>query len=151
MKYILALIIFIAPNILFADDLEVSRIELEAKKKIHISKELKLDADESDKFWDIYSNYERELSAQNKISFDLIRKYSKGYENNAITDNQAQEMLISFFNTEEKKLTIKKSYITQYQSVLSDKKVFQFYQIDNKVDTIIKCDIANRLPIIKTN
>lgn len=134
-----------------ADQLEESRVELEAKKKIHVSKELNLKAEESDQFWDIYASYERELAVQNKASFDLIRKYSQGYENNSITDEQAKDMLLSFFNIEENKLNIKKSYIPQYQSVLTDKKVLHFYQIDNKVDAIIRYDIAKRLPMIKTN
>lgn len=151
MKSILALIIFILPNIIIADQLEQSRVELEAKKKIHISKELKLSADESDKFWAVYATYERDLAAQNKASFDLIRRYSQGYENNTITDKEANEMLQSFFNIEENKINIKKSYIPQYQTALPEKKVFQFYQIDNKVDTIIKCDVAKRLPMIKAN
>ena len=133
----------------FADQLEESRIELEAKKKVQISKSLELTSEQSNQFWDIYADYERELGQSTKNSFDLIRKFSNSYENETITEQDATNMLAAFFRIEARKLQTKQSYLSRYKEALPAKKVFRFYQIDNKIDSLIRCDIARKLPLIE--
>jgi len=145
---VLVFTIFLCSHV-YADELEDSRIELEAKKKIQISKLLKLTGDQSSAFWNVYADYERELSVITKDSFDLIRRFSEGYTNNSITEQSATNMLAEFFRIEAKNLRIKQSYLARYQEVLPTKKVLRFYQIDNKVDALIRCDIAKKLPLIE--
>ena len=132
-----------------ADELETSRIELEAKKKIQISKSLELTSEQSGPFWDVYADYERGLGKITKDSFNLIRKFSEQYKNNSITEQSAANMLAAFFRFEGQKLQLKQQYLDSYKNVLPAKKVFRFYQIDNKIDSLIRCDIAKRLPLIE--
>ena len=132
-----------------ADQLEESRIELEAKKKVQISKSLELTSEQSDQFWDVYADYERELGQSTKDSFKLIRKFSEGYQNGTTTEQDAINMLAEFFRIEARKLQTKQSYLSRYQEILPAKKVFRFYQIDNKIDSLIRCDIAKKLPLIE--
>ena len=58
-------------------------------------------------------------------------------------------MLAEFFRIEARKLQTKQSYLSTYQQILPAKKVFRFYQIDNKIDSLIRCDIAKKLPLIE--
>ena len=132
-----------------ADQLEQSRIELEAKKKIYISKALNLTGDQDNDFWGIFGEYERELGQANKDYFDLLRRFSNGYNNNSITEQQAANMLAEFFRIESRKVQIKQSYVSKFQAALPNKKVVRFYQIDNKVDSLIRCDIAKKMPLIE--
>ena len=152
MKTIVFVIVFnfIFVTLAVADPLEQSRIELEAQKKIHVSNSVKLSASESNQFWGVYSEYERDLGRATSAMFDLIRKFSEGYQNNSISDQNAANMLAEFFRIEAQKLQVKQSYLSRFQAILPNKKVLQFYQIDNKVDTLIRCDVAKRLPLIKT-
>lgn len=132
-----------------ADQLEESRIELEAKKKVQISKSLELSNEQSNKFWGVYADYERELGSTTKDSFELIRKFSEGYKKNSITEQDTANMLAAYFRIEARKLQIKQNYLSRYQEILPNKKVFRFYQIDNKIDSLIRCDIAKKLPLIE--
>ena len=143
-KVILLTLVF--SPLIHADQLEESRIELEAKKKIYISKALSLTKDQSSGFWGVFGEYERELSQVNKDYFDLLRRFSDGYNNNSITDQQAANMMAEFFRIEARKLQVKQSYVSRFQSALPVKKVVRFYQIDNKVDSLIRCDIAKKCP-----
>ena len=140
---------FVFTSLVTADPLEQSRIELEAQKKIHVSNSLNLTANESNQFWGIYSEYERDLGKSTSAMFELIRKFSAGYQNNSISDQSAANMLAEFFRIEAQKLQVKQSYLPRFQEILPNKKVLQFYQIDNTVDTLIRCDVAKRLPLIK--
>ena len=142
-------LVFFLSSFSYADELEQSRIELEAKKKVQISKSLELTSEQSDKFWAIYADYERELGSNTKERFDLIRKFSSEYKSGSITEQGAANMLAAYFRVEAIKLQIKQSYLPRYQEVLPSKKVFRFYQIDNKIDSLIRCDIAKKLPLIE--
>ena len=146
--------VFLASFVIFlpqsnADQLEESRIELEAKKKVQISKSLELSSEQGDDFWAVYADYERELGQSTKDSFNLIRKFSAGYENGTITEQSAVNMMAEFFRIEARKLQTKQSYLSRFQQVMPAKKVFRFYQIDNKIDSLIRCDIARKLPLIE--
>ncbi|MDW3095540.1 MAG: hypothetical protein R8G33_07705 [Gammaproteobacteria bacterium] len=132
-----------------ADELESSRIELEAKKKVQISKSLELTSEQSGPFWDVYAAYERDLAKITKESFDLIRKFSDQHQKNTITEQSASNMLSAFFRLEGQKLQMKQQYLSGFKEVLPTKKVFRFYQIDNKIDSLIRCDIAKKLPLIE--
>ena len=152
MRIVLILAIsLLLTNIAFADELETSRIELQAQKKIKIAQSLPLTDDESDAFWDVYNDYQNDQSKLTKQSFDLIRKYSAEYESNSISNQDAENMLAEYFRIEHKEIQLKESYLPKFQTVLSTKKVFLFYQLDNKIDALIRCDIAKKLPLIKVN
>ncbi|MFK8028589.1 MAG: hypothetical protein AB8C40_11080 [Gammaproteobacteria bacterium] len=145
---LITLIITFASTV-HADDLETSRIELEAKKKVQISKSLKLTSEQSGPFWDVYADYEQALGKITKDSFDLIRKFSEKEQSNSMTEQSASNMLAAFFRIEGQKLQIKQQYLGNFKEVLPTKKVFRFYQIDNKIDSLIRCDIAKKLPLIE--
>lgn len=132
-----------------ADDLETSRIELEAKKKVQISKSLTLTSEQSGPFWDVYADYEQALGKITKESFDLIRKFSEKEQSNSMSEQSASNMLAAFFRIEGQKLQVKQQYLGHFKAVLPTKKVFRFYQIDNKIDSLIRCDIAKKLPLIE--
>ncbi len=132
-----------------ADELESSRIELEAKKKVQISKSLELTSEQSGPFWDVYADYERDMGKLTKDSFDLIRKFTEKHQNDSITEQSASNMLSAFFRIEGQKMQMKQQYLSGFKEVLPTKKVFRFYQIDNKIDSLIRCDIAKKLPLIE--
>ena len=148
---IILLILLLVPLHVYSDQLEQSRIELEAKKKINISNNLKLNSQESELFWNIYSDYERELGLLQKEYFDLIREFSSLYKKNSLSENSASNMLDKHFSIEERKVVLKKSYRDRFQEIMPVKKVMRFYQIDNKIDSLIRCDIAKRLPLIESD
>jgi hypothetical protein len=135
----------------FSDELETSRIELQAQKKLKIAQNLPLTNSESETFWNVYNNYQNELSRVSKQSFDLIRKFNSKNENNTMSDQDAENMLATFFRIEQEELQIKQSYLPEFKKVLPTRKVVLFYQLDNKIDSLIRCDIAKKLPLIKTN
>lgn len=142
-------IVILLATIAHADELEQSRIDLEAKKKMHISKSMILSEDQNYKFWDIYSDYERDSAKLTRESFDIIREYSEDYKNNAITEQKALSLLEAYFSIEERKLQLRQDYLPRFSAILPAKKVFRFYQIDNKIDSLIRCDIAKKLPLIE--
>ena len=132
-----------------ADELERSRIDLEAKKKVSISNAMILSDEQSADFWDIYSDYERDSGKLTRESFELIREYSDGYKDNTLTEQDASKLIDAYFVIEKQKLDLKKSYLARFSVILPAKKVFRFYQIDNKIDSLIRCDIAKKLPLIE--
>ena len=42
---------------------------------------------------------------------------------------------------------MQKEFIPQFRAVISQVKVTRFYQIDNKIQALIQCDIAQLVPL----
>ncbi len=125
-RIFLATIIGCFLSITHADKLENSRIKVEALKKIEISRGLELTAEQSDPFWNIYSDYERETGKINKESFKLIHKFIDGYQNKTISEQSATNMLATYFRIEGQKLQLKQQYYTLFQGATPPRRYFVF-------------------------
>ena len=132
-----------------ASDLNYERVAMEAKKKVHIAKHMKLSGQQDKNFWAVYSNYERDMDDIYRRKFDLIVNFRRANEANQITDNLAAMMLDEFFSIENDKLFIKQKYIPEFRRVLPNRKVTLFYQIDNKLDAIVNHEIAMKINLLK--
>ena len=48
---------------------------------------------------------------------------------------------------QQSRLDVQKEYIPKFRAVISQVKVTRFYQIDNKIQALIQCDIAQLVPL----
>ncbi len=132
----------------FADDLENSLMELNEKKKEMIANSMEFTGNQSEVFWAVYSDYEKELDSIIKDEYELIQKYNSKYKDNTISEQSASNMLANIFRIQGRELQIKQIYLGKFQEVLPKNQVLRFYQIDNKVDALIGYDLAKLLPIV---
>lgn len=134
-----------------ANDIENSLMEINEKKKTMITKAMELTDKESDVFWPIYSDYEKELDSIIKDEFELIQKYNTKYKDNTISEQSASNMLAHIFRIQGRELQIKQIYLGKFQEVLPKIQVLRFYQIDNKVNELVGDDLANIIPLAGTD
>ena len=52
-------------------------------------------------------------------------------------------------NIDKAELQVKESFLPKFKEVLSSKMVARFYQIENKLDTIIDFGIATEIPLVR--
>ena len=102
---------------------------------------------EQKKFWPVYEAYQMELDKLNERTMNLIKEYAEYYK--YLTDKKAQMLLTEFFAIREEKLKLRKSYVDKFTGVLSLKKVFRYYQVENKLETIVRYDMAREIPLVR--
>ena len=52
-----------------------------------------------------------------------------------------------YWPSQQARLDVQKEFVPQFRAVVSQVKVTRFYQIDNKIQALIQCDIAQLVPL----
>ena len=128
-------------------NLDVLRSTIRANKKALVAVNLKLTDAEAKDFWPLYDRYEGELKGVNDRLLTLIEGYTKGYA--TLTDEQAKKIAEDYLAVEEDRAKVRRTFFADFTKVLPGKKAARFYQIENKMDAIIRYDLASEIPVVE--
>ena len=53
-------------------------------------------------------------------------------------------------DVDQHRTALRRKYVDQFAEVLPGRKVARFYQIENKVDAVIRYDLAATIPVVET-
>ena len=144
------LIVLISPAIMTAQESEVkelTRKAIKANKKVIVAQNMMLSEMEQKKFWPVYNTYQVELDKLNARMMNLIHEYAEYYK--YLTDKKAEMLLTEFFDIREEKIKLRKSYVDKFKDVLSPKRLLRYYQVENKLEAIIRHDMAREIPLVR--
>ena len=65
-----------------------------------------------------------------------------------MTDDEASALLNDYLSYEKELLKTRTKYAKKMSKVLSGRTVARFFQIENKMDTIIEYELAGEIPLI---
>jgi len=147
---ILLICLWVAPA--FALDpspksMETLRKEAKADKKALTAENLKLTATEDKAFWPLYESFQIDIAKINDRRYNLIKDYAKEYKARSLSDKKAKEIISTYLVIEEDLLKLTKSYLDKLSAVLPDKKVMTYWQMENKIQAIIRFDCALNIPL----
>ena len=125
----------------------LTRAQLQSDRQAVVAANMPLSGEQAAAFWPVYREYRNALSAAGDRMTNLILGYSKNYE--AMTDQQATQMLDEWVAIKQQELKIKADYAPKFRQVLPSKLVTRFYQIENKLDTLIMVDLVTGIPLVK--
>ena len=125
---------------------EILRDTIRANKKSLVAASLTLTDAESDAFWPIYDRYEAEIKAVNDRLVKILDTYTKDYAK--ITDDEAKKLSEEYLAVEEDRASIRRKYFGDFTKVLPGKKAARFYQIENKMNAVIRYDLAREIPVV---
>jgi len=130
-----------------SDAIELTRSVVQVERKAVVAKAMELTEQESQAFWPVYNEYWNDLNKINDRKVKLIMDYAKNYGN--ISDTMAKDMLKEFFDIQSATLKFKKKYVKKFENVLSPKKVFRYFQTENKLDALINIQLASEIPLMR--
>ena len=147
---ILLICLWVAP--VFAQDLspqsmEALRDAAKSNKKALVALNLKLTETEDKVFWKIYESYQKDIAKVNERLLNLIKDYAKEYKARSLTDEKAKQLTSNYLVIEEDLLKLKKSYLEKVSAVIPDKKMMTYFQLENKIQAIIRFDVAINIPL----
>ena len=129
------------------DEIELTRAVIQAERKAIITTNMELTAEESEGFWPVYREYRLEMDTVNDRTIRLIEDYAKEYE--TLSNEMAQTLMGEFIGIEKDALGIKSKYIKKLEKVLAPTKVARFLQLENKMDAVIKYELAGSIPLMR--
>jgi len=126
---------------------EIVRESLRADKKALVATNLDLTKKEAEAFWPIYDRYQKELFEVQSRLFEVIAEYASTVD--TMTDERAKDLVERYLAVEEDRAKIRRSYLSPISGVLPGLKVARFYQIENKIDAVVRFEAAAEIPLVK--
>jgi hypothetical protein len=126
-------------------DIEVLRDSIRANKKALVAVNLALSDDEAKAFWPVYDRYEGELKAVNDRLLKVIDDYMANYK--GLTDEKATTIVTDYLAVEEDRAKLRRNYLPEFAKALPGRKVARLYQIENKMDAVLRYDLAEEIPV----
>lgn len=131
------------------EEIELTQAVIKLKKKQIVARNMNLTSIEKGKFWEVYREYQHQMSSVNNRRVKLITDYADSVKNNNLTDENSLEMLNEYLSYERMRLITKQSFVDKFKKVLPSRKVARFFQIENKLEAIINFDLARQIPLVK--
>ncbi len=128
-------------------NVEILRDTIRANKKALVAANLTLSDTEATAFWPLYDRYEGELKAVNDRLVKIIEEYTKDYR--SLSDERAQKLSEDYLTVEEDRAKVRRAYFADFIKVLPGKKAARFYQIENKMNAVVRYDLAATIPVLE--
>ena len=148
----LSLALLILATSLFAQDSvgmeSAIRHEARSQKRQVIALNISFkDSVDSQKFWSIYDDFEKQATILTDKSIELIKEYAKTYE--TMTGSEAVKLTDNSMALKaERAKILKKTY--KKISKISQIEAARFVQIENRINLMVSYSTALELPIIMT-
>ena len=128
-----------------ADMMQVIREEIQADKKRFVAMNILFTKPESKQFWPLYGEYQKELEVLGGTYISIINDYEKNYL--GMTDEMAASLLDRLIAAEMDFQNLRKSYLPRFRAILPERKVTQYFQLENKIQAVVRFDAAARIPL----
>lgn len=130
-----------------ADEEELVRSQLQTGKKAIIADNMQFTEAESQAFWPLYNEFQQAKMKINERTVRLINDYLSNYEK--MTDEKAGAIVRDYVALEKERADLKASFLPRFSKVLPAKKVARYYQLENKIEAIIKYELSKEVPLFK--
>ncbi|EAR20614.1 hypothetical protein [Nitrococcus mobilis] len=119
-----------------------------ADKKYIIASNMDLTDSESKDFWPLYEGYQKELDRFNSQLKEIINEYADAYNKGAIPDRLAKKLMNESLNIEGAEARTRREYAEKMIKVLPAAKVARYLQMERKIRSAIKFDLAANIPLV---
>jgi len=125
--------------------IEAIKAQIQSNRQALMAENLMLDESEGEIFWPVYQDFHEDRDVLLDRRIKLLQELRDNYA--GLTDEQSTQMLDDYFALEDDFLALRKKYLQKFRQVLSDKNTLRYYQIENKMDSIIEYELSQVVPL----
>lgn len=129
------------------DTLDALLSAIRANRKALVAINLQLTDDEAGKFWPVYDRYQREINDVGDRFVALVRDYTTSFA--TLSNEKAMEIVRAYLVVEADRVKVRSSYVDLFAQTLPGRKLARLYQIENKMDAVIRYDLASTIPVME--
>lgn len=119
---------------------------IRSNRKALIEINLALSPEESAKFWPLYDRYQTEISAIGDRVLAIVEEYSANFR--TLSNDKALELMGRYLAAEGERNQVRRTYLPEFAKILPGRTVARFYQIENKMDAVMRYDLAATIPVV---
>lgn len=120
---------------------------IRSNRKAMVAVNLKLTDEEAAKFWPLYDRYQKEINAVGDRLRAVIEDYAASF--NDLSNDKAMKLVEDYLAVEADRIQARRKYVPEFAAILPGRKVARLYQIENKMDAVIRYDLAATIPVIE--
>lgn len=120
---------------------------LEKNRRQVVAENMNLSPEQEADFWRVYDEYRQDAVEIEKNRFELLREFRQNYA--ALSSDDAEIMVLTYLDLEEETNSLRQDYVREFNSVISARQTLRFFQIDVRVDSIIRGEISANNPLVE--
>lgn len=129
------------------DEEELIKSVFQTGKKAIIIDNMKFTEGESTAFWPIYAEFQQAKDKLNDRMIKVLTEYAANYD--TLSDERAGSLIKEYVAIEKERADLKAIFLPKFTKAIALKKVTRYYQIENKLEAIIKYELAKDIPLVK--
>jgi hypothetical protein len=127
--------------------LDILRDTIRSNRKALVAANLTLSDEEAARFWPLYDRYQGELTAVQDRTVKVLEDYTASFH--GLSNEKAMKLADDWLSAEGDRVKVRRSYLDEFAKVLPGRKVVRFYQIENKMDAVLRYDLAAGIPVVE--
>lgn len=128
-------------------EIELTRAAIQVRRQAIVTAAMDLEPAEAERFWPLYREYRLEMARVGDRLVKVITTYLENYE--TLSDETASRLLDDYVGVEKARTGVKAKFVPRFRKVLPARKVVRFFQVDNKLDTVIQAELAADIPLLR--
>ncbi len=129
------------------EELRGLQSEIREDRKAIVEANLPLTASETKAFWPVYAEYREAADAVADRMAGLIEAYAANVDQ--MNDVKADAFFQEWLSIEREDLETHEKFAGKVRKVLPGRKAIRFFQIESKLDAIMRLDITMRVPLVE--
>ena len=130
-----------------AQAVDAVRQSARTDKRALVERNLPLTPAEAKRFWPVYESYQADLDKiikrQNRAVLDYVNSES------AMTDANAKRIAREVLSADTEEQQLRERQFRRVSAILPPKKAVRYLQIENKIRTIDRFDLAEQVPLVR--
>jgi len=127
-------------------DLQLLLDTIRSNRRALVAVNLQLSAEEATKFWPLYERYQQEMNAIGDRVSAIVQDYSANFRD--LSNDKALELMNKYLEAEADRVKVRRTYLPEFSAILPGRTVARFYQIENKMDAVVRYDLAAAIPVV---
>lgn len=119
---------------------------IRANRKALVAVNLNLTDEEAKKFWPAYDTYAAQMKAVQDRLVKVVEDYIASFDK--MTDEKAMQLVKDYLAVEADRIKVKQDNLPAISAALPGRKVARFYQIENKMDAVVRYKLAETIPVV---
>ncbi len=119
---------------------------IRANRRALVAVNLNLTAEEAAKFWPLYDRYQQEMNTLGDRLAAVVEDYSTSFRD--LANDKALQLVKDYLAVEADRLQVRRTYVDEFAKILPGRTVARFFQIENKMDAVVRYDLAATIPVV---
>lgn len=148
-KLFIVLALLLAAKTAYAQDqyAELLKSDLKTQKVAVITEAMGLEEGQSEPFWQIYRDYDYELSSIVDRRIAIIKDYAANFT--GMTDDKADELAKTSFQIESDRAKLREKYYKKFAKEISPLVGARWLMIERTINNLMDLQIASEMPLIQ--